>query len=276
MNKWSLLVLLPCILMCGMAAPAQSNESMLANDLAHQVITNEIKMQDQDHSHGMYQEETVKNGVKEINYTVQTPQGELSRLIAKNGQLLNEQERQAEDQRIEKYLNDPSAQRKKQQSSQEDARKTRQLFQMLPDALTFSYAERNGDTVKLNFEPNPSFHPPSREAKVFHELEGQMIVNVKQKRLMEIHGHLKDEVHFGILGHLNKGGTFDVRQEEVAPGLWEITLLKVNMQGKALFFKTISVQQNEMRSHYRRVPDNLTLQQAKDMLDKQAGKPLTP
>ncbi|HZU10489.1 MAG TPA: hypothetical protein VFA02_11365 [Pseudacidobacterium sp.] len=259
-----------------MAAPAQSNESMLANDLAHQVITNEIKMQDQDHSHGMYQEETVKNGVKEINYTVQTPQGELSRLIAKNGQLLNEQERQAEDQRIEKYLNDPSAQRKKQQSSQEDARKTRQLFQMLPDALTFSYAERNGDTVKLNFEPNPSFHPPSREAKVFHELEGQMIVNVKQKRLMEIHGHLKDEVHFGILGHLNKGGTFDVRQEEVAPGLWEITLLKVNMQGKALFFKTISVQQNEMRSHYRRVPDNLTLQQAKDMLDKQAGKPLTP
>lgn len=256
--------------------PAQSgpgSENLSANDLVRQVIDNELKMQDQDHSHWMYQVETVKNGVKETSETVGTNQGDLTRLIAKNGHPLDAQEQKAEDQRIQKFLNDPAAQRKKQQESQQDAKQTTQLFSLLPKALNFSYAGRSGDIVKLNFEPNPSFRPPSREAKVFHELEGQMIVNAREKRLMQIDGHLKDEVHFGILGHLNKGGTFNVKQEEVAPGHWEITLLKVNMQGKALFFKTISVQQNEVHSHYRQVPDNVTLAQAKDLLDKQALKP---
>jgi|SRR5579883_540252 hypothetical protein len=262
--------LLAGVLLCGpaFAALGQSDQNVSANDLARQVINNEIKMQDQDHSHWMYQVVEVKNGVKQTSDTVETSQGDLSRLIAKNGQPLSAQEQKAEDERIEKYLNDPNAQRKKREASQADTRQTEQLFKMLPDALDFSYGERSGDTVKLNFEPNPSFHPPSREAKVFHDLEGQMVVNVKEKRLMEIEGHLKDEVHFGFLGHLNKGGTFHVRQEEVGPGHWQITQLKVNMQGRALFFKTISVQQDEERSHYRQVQDNLTLAQAKDMLEK--------
>src|SRR5437879_1586538 len=36
------------------------------------------------------------------------------------------------------------------------------------------------------------------------------------------------------------------------------TLLKVQMKGKALFFKTIGVQQNYSRSDFRQVPDDLT------------------
>jgi hypothetical protein len=74
---------------------------------------------------------------------------------------------------------------------------------------------------------------------------------------------------------LDPGGTFDVRQEEVAPNHWEITFLKVNMKGKALFFKTINVQQNEMRSHFHQVPETLTLMQAMDLLQKQEAVPVT-
>jgi len=46
-----------------------------------------------------------------------------------------------------------------------------------------------------------------------------------------------------VLGHLNRGGKFEVRQTEVAPGHWEMTALNVEMKGKALFFKTIGVQE---------------------------------
>jgi hypothetical protein len=38
--------------------------------------------------------------------------------------------------------------------------------------------------------------------------------------------------------------------------------LNINMRGKALFFKTIEVQQNETRTGFQRVPDDLTLAQA--------------
>jgi hypothetical protein len=74
----------------------------------------------------------------------------------------------------------------------------------------------------------------------------------------------------GLLGHLDKGGEFHVKQAEVAPALWEITLLHVNMHGKALFFKTIAVQENEIRTNFQRVPDNLTLSEAAKQLQKQS------
>jgi hypothetical protein len=70
---------------------------------------------------------------------------------------------------------------------------------------------------------------------------------------------------------LDKGGEFHVKQSQVAPGLWEITLLHVNMHGKALFFKTIAVQENEIRTNFQRVPDNLTLSEAAQQLQKQSS-----
>jgi hypothetical protein len=55
---------------------------------------------------------------------------------------------------------------------------------------------------------------------------------------------------------------------EVAQGYWEMTLLHVDMKGKALFFKTISVQQRQQRSDFHQVSDNLTLSEAADLLHK--------
>jgi hypothetical protein len=70
----------------------------------------------------------------------------------------------------------------------------------------------------------------------------------------------------GLLGHLDSGGQFEVKQEEVAPGYWELTLLNVNMKGKAFFFKTIGVQQKFRRTEFHQVPDDVTLAQAADLL----------
>jgi hypothetical protein len=48
-----------------------------------------------------------------------------------------------------------------------------------------------------------------------------------------------------------------------------MTLLNVDMKGKALFFKTISVQQKLERSDFHRVSDGLTFSEAADLLHKQ-------
>jgi hypothetical protein len=42
------------------------------------------------------------------------------------------------------------------------------------------------------------------------------------------------------------------------------------LKGKTLFFKTIALQENEYRSEFRRVPEDLTLAEAADMLTKRA------
>jgi hypothetical protein len=99
---------------------------------------------------------------------------------------------------------------------------------------------------------------------------------IERNRLAEIRGHLIRPVKFGggLLGHLDQGGEFRVKQSEVAPGHWEITFLYVNMHGKALFFKTIGVQQNEVHYGFERVGDRLTLAEAAEQLEKQ-GKAAT-
>ncbi len=70
----------------------------------------------------------------------------------------------------------------------------------------------------------------------------------------------------GLLGHLDKGGTFDVQQKEVSPKIWEVSVMHVRMNGKALLFKTIDVQEDETYSDFRSVPPDTSLEQAAQRL----------
>jgi hypothetical protein len=47
---------------------------------------------------------------------------------------------------------------------------------------------------------------------------------------------------------------------------WEVTDIAVNMRGKALLFKTISVQQKEVHRNFERVGDDLNMSDAAALL----------
>jgi hypothetical protein len=242
-----------------------------ANDLVRAVVANELKAQDESHGRWMYRVEREQQGKKKAKEVVQTGQGSLDRLVALDGQPLTAKEQQDEKERIGNLVRNPAEQQKLEQTRKKDAEQCKAFFKMLPDALTFIYASRDGDVIKLNYRPNPSFQPPSREARVFHEMEGEMWVQETQRRLARIQGQLVADVKFagGLLGHLEKGGHFSVEQRELSPGQWDLTFMEVDMKGKALFFKTIDVNEKEKRSDFRTVPDDLTLAEAADMLIKQ-------
>jgi hypothetical protein len=249
----------------------QSDKNLSANELLRGVIANELRMQDQDHSRWMYEEETVKGSVKETKEVAGTKDGTVTLLIARNGQPLPDLELTNEEEQMNVFIHDREKQEERKRAAEEDAAKTKRLLSMLPDAFNFSYAPRSGDTgdtVRLNFQPNPAYHASSREAQVFHEMEGTLTVDRKEERLVEINGKLMHEVKFfgGVLGHLDRGGTFDVRQVRVGTNHWEIERLNIAMKGKALFFKTISVQQYETHSHFQQLPDNITLAEAANLL----------
>ena len=90
--------------------------------------------------------------------------------------------------------------------------------------------------------------------------------------MVSITGQLTNEVKFagGLLGHLEKGGQFSVKRTEITPAHWEVTEMAVNMHGKVLLFKTISVQQKELHRDFERVPDDLSISDAAAILLKQS------
>ena len=181
-----------------------------------------------------------------------------------NGKVLDKKHREAEDRRIERLLKSQGQLKKQAQQQHEDATQATNFLKLIPDAFVFQMEGREGDQIKLNFTPNPKFRPSGHEAEVFHHMEGTLVLDLKQKRLAEINGRLDSAVKFGggLLGHLDKGGTFEVKQQGVGSGVWEVTTLDVQMNGKALFFKTITVRQKEIDSEFHAVPQSVTIQQA--------------
>jgi len=266
-------VIVTIILLGSNALPQLDSErlGMSANELARKVVANELKVQDEDHVRWMYRLEKEESGKKQVQEILETNNGSLSRLLSIDGHLLDAKQQQKENQRTQRLVSHPDEQRKLQQASNKKAEQGGRLFKILPEAFVFDYAGRQGDLVTLTFRPNPNFQPPSLEARVFHSMQGEMTVDTKQERLAALNGHLMEDVKFGggLLGHLDKGGKFEVRQTEVAAGQWEMTTLVVDMKGKALLFKTIGVQETENHSDFQRVPDDLTLAEAADILKRQ-------
>ena len=263
-----LLALLP--IGAAFSQSTSARPAISANDLVRAVVANELKAQGGSHGRWMYRVDKEEQNKQKAKEVVQTGQGSLERLVAIDGRPLNANEQQDERDRIGNLVRNSAEQQRLEQTKRKDAEQCRAFFKLLPDALTFIYAGRDGDLIRLSYRPNPSFQPPSREARVFHEMEGEMWVHETQRRLVRIRGQLMANVKFagGLLGYLEKGGHFSVEQRELLPGQWDLTFMEVDVKGKALFFKTIAVQEEEYRSDFRTVPDGLTLAEAADMLAK--------
>jgi hypothetical protein len=266
-------VLVSIILLGSTTLPQSDSGSpgVSANELARKIVRNELKFQDEDHGHWMYRLEKEESGKKQVQEIVETKDGSLTRLLSIDSRPLDATQQQKEDQRIQRLVSNPDEQRKLQQARNKRAEQGERLFKLLPDAFVFNYAGGDGNLVKLSFRPNPKFHPPSLEARVFHDIEGEMWVDCKQERLAMFNGRLTQDAKFGLglLGHLDRGGHFEVRQAEVAPGFWEMTVLSVDMKGKALLFKTVGVHETENHSDFHRVPNDLALAEAADILNRQ-------
>ena len=248
-----------------------SAQDVSANQLLRTVLDRELEAQSDDHSHWKYQFTTQVSGKKLTKEILQSKDGDVAGLLAIDGHPLSGAEAKKEEQRLKKLMENPQEQRRKRQDQARDTQNADRLLKVLPDAVTASYGERNGNLVELNFKSNPRFRPSSHEEQVFHAMEGKIWLNTKENRLAEIDGRLMRTVKFagGLLGHLDQGGKFQVKQSEIGPGHWEVTLLHVAMQGKALFFKTISVHQDESSAEFTRIGDQVTLSEAVQELRQQ-------
>ncbi len=260
------------VLVSRIASASQSSVQISPVDLIKAVIRNELKTSEVNEIRWKYLLVKEVDGKQETREVVETKSGSLERLIAIAGEPLTRAQQRDEIDRILRLSHNTEQQRKLEQSRKKDTEQCNAFLQMIPDAFVFEYAGQSGGSVKLTFRPNPSFQPASREARVLHEMAGEIWVDANQQRLVSINGQLENEVKFagGLLGHLEKGGVFAVKRAEVAPGDWEVMEMAVNMRGKALLFKTIAVQQKELHRNFERVPDDLTVSDAAALLLKQS------
>jgi hypothetical protein len=240
------------------------------DQLVREVMHHEIQAELNDTNLWSYRDLTERHGQEVLLEYCQTKYGTIDRLLAVNGRPFGLSQRQAEDERIQKLIKSPNAIQASQKKEAADAREERKFLGLLPDAFRYQDEGEHGDLLTLKFTPNPVFRPSGYEAQALCHLQGTTVLDVKQKRLARIDGRLMTRVNFwgGLLGHLNQGGTFSVVSEEVAPDDWELKSLDVEMNGKALFFKTLTVRERDTYTNYKLVPPQTTLEQAAEQLKK--------
>ena len=259
--NWKLGLLVLCSgLGCSRVALAQDAKTIVRN-----AVKSELAASHNDKTRWRYRDDQRDQGT--VSIVVETDHGSVKRLIAKNGKPLTPDQARAEDAKIQGLLHDSAKLAKQKKDSDQDDKNATELLNMLPEAFTWTVKGENAEDVMLAFVPDPNFHPPDMQSRVLGAMGGELVVNKRQQRIKTIKGTLLEDVTigFGLLGRLHQGGTFDVERREVKPGLWQITETHVHINGKALFFKTISEQQDEVQTEFRVVPGGNTMEQAAEM-----------
>jgi hypothetical protein len=251
------------------AVTADQSPIVPARDLVKAVAANELGDRVQQRKWMYVIEKRIGNQTV-TEEQVETTQGPIYRVLAIDGAQLTPEQRQKDDARIGSLLHDASQQAKLKQQQDDDEKKLENMMRIMPDAFLYEYDGVDGKLVCLKFRPDPNYDPPTYEARVVHSLAGTMLIDPEQKRLAKLSGQVLNQVDFGfgLLGHIDKGGTIEVGRVQVGPAQWKTALINIRLSGRMILFKTVDKQESETRSNFRAVSGNLSLLAARELLDR--------
>ncbi|MGB8130394.1 MAG: hypothetical protein WCG81_11435 [Candidatus Angelobacter sp.] len=240
------------------------------NQFVKEAIKHQLEADAADHTHWRYHIHREDEKGSQDRDVIDTKDGQIARTVLINGKPLTPEQRSADELRMKKLVEDPEERAKRDKRAKEDEEKGVQMFKAIPDAFIFKYEGAENGQVRLSFFPNPHYNAPTRELQVFRSMSGMIWIDRVALRMSRLDGSLFEDVTFGwgLLGRLNKGGTFSVTQGRVGDDHWEILSLDVKMSGHAVIFKTINVRQLQRMTGFRRVSDNMTISQAYQLLEK--------
>ena len=155
------------------------------------------------------------------------------------------------------------------------------ILKALPDAFLFEYdgtetarpglGKQGDQLLRLRFQPNPKYEPPTRVEQVLTGMRGVVLIDAQKQHIARIDGTLFKDVSFGwgILGHLDRGGHFQVDQTDLDDSNWSISRMDLAFTGKVLLFKSLNIKSTEIYSDFHPVPSNLSFAQGVELLKKQ-------
>ena len=255
------------LVVCIAAAARDQSSPPPASELINEVVANELTDR-VEHRKWMYLIDKREGKQTVTEEQVDTKDGPFYRLLAIDGTPLDPSQRQQDNARMDRLLHDPSQQLKFKRGYDEDEQKLEKLIRLMPEAFLYDYDGVEGDLVRLKFRPNTNYNPATYEARVVHSLAGTILIDSQQKRLAKLSGQLTKPVEFGygLLGHIDNGGTIEIERVQVGPSQWKTALINIQLSGRLVLFKTISKQEYETRSNFRPIAGDLSLMEASRLL----------
>jgi hypothetical protein len=211
-----------------------------------------------------YQERLDWNWGSETRQVIETAEGRADRIILSNGEPLSPEQQVKQQHRLEKLLSDHDALKNELKDQKSETQHRIRIVKAFPKAFFFDYAGVEKGLLRFNFRPDPDFSPKDRETQMYRGMQGSVWIEPTQERIVRIEGILVKDVNFGwgIVGHLNKGGIYEISQTQLSPGTWRITKLNVDLKGKTFLINSFRLQRKETNSRFQPVSSELTFQEA--------------
>jgi hypothetical protein len=192
----------------------------------------------------------------ETRSVIETFEGRADRIVFFRDEPLLPDQQRKQIHRLEKLLRDHDAVKDELQDQKSETQRRIRMIQALPKALIFEFAGRENGLLRFTFHPNPDYSPKDHETQMYRGMEGTLWLEPAQERLVRIEGKLVKDVSFGwgILGRLNKGGMYEISQTQVAPGVWRITSLNVDVKGRTFLVNGFRLFRQESNSRFRPSP----------------------
>lgn len=299
--SFACLAVLPFLSVAEARAQPQPPSSVDATALVRRAVANHLAQEAAHHPVRflLHKRDTRHDYIQKI---IETQQGDVAMVIAANGAPLGPLARQAQMDRLSKLAANPALQEHRRRREQQDAARVDKLMRLLPDAFLYEYDRTVPCNVTaipeiplpgsgltpamatpaipaqcyhLTFAPNPRFDPRDTESRILRGMAGDVLIETSHERLCRMNARLITDVDFGwgIIGHLDKGGTVLLEQAYIGPGNWQLTRMKLNLTGKALMVKSLAFHITEEMADFSQVPSHLDYHKAVEMLLSEAANP---
>jgi hypothetical protein len=268
-------LLLIGLLSCTALAQKQPHPAS-ADDLALIERASEHELQELENPEPYrYQERLDWNWGSETRSVIETPEGRADRIVLFDCEPLSPEQQAKQQHRLEKLLSDHDAVKNELKDQKSETQHRARMVKAFPKAFFFDFASAEKGLLRFDFRPDPKFSPKDRETQMYRGMEGSVWIEPVQERIVRIEGVLVKDVNFGwgIVGHLNKGGIYEIAQTQLSPGKWRITMLDVDLKGKTFLINSFRFKRKETNSRFHPVTSDMTYQEAVEELLADPAQP---
>jgi hypothetical protein len=198
-----------------------------------------------------------------------TPIGErfVRRLISVNGKELSASEREKEDKRVQKAVEDIIERREKKEQEEERARAKGEEEKKddgnveIKDFLRMSEITsirremfRGHEVIAFDFEPRKGFKPKSRGEDIVNKLAGTIWVDETARQVARLEARLTDsfKIGGGMLASIGSSTAFAFEQEKIGDEVWMPSSMEANISARVLLLAKFNHSVERRYSEYKK------------------------
>lgn len=202
---------------------------------------------------------------------IESAQGNVARLIQRDGKPITAVEDTAERSRLNSILTSPGDFLKHQEREGAGRNYAIQLIKLLPQAGLYTYTpgqpQPPGSTsrqIVIDFRPNPAFHPPTMMAEILTGLKGRVWIDARTGMMTRIEGDILHPVNFGwgVVARISPGGHVEFEQTCVDGKRWIYSRLDENVTVREMMLRTVNNKTRMSAWNFHLLPSPMSFQEA--------------